>query len=800
MTLTLFWIILLPATAFTFHVEIKPQREVFRVGDRQELKCFATDCKKEVTVTWSLLLDKPISAQTSADGSELVFDPVKVDHEETLMCRVKCGDEVKQKRKDVEVFSFPEAPVISGHDRLISGQVNVLTCQVANFYPLQYLTIQWWRNDRVVYDDSESPSSSYAFTPTQKDANGNVSCRATHGKIGVPEAERTKETTVSLTVLYVPKITSISEPAKVRLGSRLVLSCRAEGYPTPEIRWTAVGPGKQAVIVGQTEDLVLIDVNLMHSGQYECVASNSIGNATARVNVTVQAPPSNTNISVSPASEAMEGDRLTVSCLSDGAPVSRVVLRRLSEDQDVQLRSSDSSSASFTLSSALASDSAVYECEASNEYGSQRDSTSLSVKPYPLEVEMATAVTAEVGSVLVLSCQAIGCPRTAFSWRSAWDMPLNISVHTQDTLSKLHMAPVGLAHEQTYTCEATCGSVIKAKHIEVNVFSFPSDPVIENLGPFLEGQEASLICSIRDIHPSGHVHIQWLDGEKELRSQVAGNSSGLQNWKSQLSFTVGQEHQGKWITCRVSLQMDGVPQGRRARKAMTELNIRYAPRGTTISVSPASEVKEGDRVTVSCLSDGAPEGRVVLRRLSEDQDVELQSSDGPSTSFTISSAQLVDSAVYECEASNKYGSQRATTHFTVRAPPRNTTVQVYPSSEVQEGLNVTVSCHSAGFPAPAVVLRKLDNGVELYSLDGNFELLNVTLQDAGVYLVNFTNDMGYETEIFSINVLKKHSRALPDFNQIIIPAVCLGIMLITSALLLDYLRRARRKGFYELTK
>ncbi|XP_064790901.1 vascular cell adhesion protein 1-like isoform X1 [Oncorhynchus masou masou] len=802
MYLILLWVLILPVTAFAFHMELKPKNALLKVGDRHELQCSVKDCNEKVTISWALLEDKPVFAKINTSGSEsvAVFDPVATAHDDTLLCKGSCGESTKQQRAVVKVYSFPEAPVISGHDQLLLGQTNTLTCEVTDAYPAEHLRLEWLRGDSMLQTDAESVVSTYTFTPTPEDRQASITCRATHDQEGVPDDEKTKETSVSLTVLYAPQITSISELTVVRVGSSPTLMCHAEGNPRPEIQWKAIGPHGQAVIVGQSEELVLTEMTLVDSGQYECVASNTIGNSTASVNVIVEAPPTNTSITVSPASKVKEGENVTVSCLSDGAPVGRMVLRRFSEDQDVALQSSNGSSTSFTLSSALLADSALYQCEAFNEHGSQKVSTLLSVEAYPLEVEMVSGVMAEMGSKLVLSCLASGCPQPAFSWRSMLDMPVHSRTLNQDSLSQLHLGPLGLAHEQAYTCEAKCGSVIKSKQAEVKVFSFPSDPIIENPGPFLEDGEATLYCSVADVYPASHMQIQWLDGETELHSGVGRYSSELQNVTSTLSFSVEPEDQGRRITCRVGLQMDVVHQSQRERQAVTVLELHYAPRGTTITVSPASEVKEGESVTVSCLSDGAPVGWMVLRRLSEDQDVKLQSHNGSSTSFTLSSALLADSALYQCEAFNEHGSQKASTHVTVKAPPRNTTVLVYPSTEVQEGQNVTVCCRSVSFPPPVVVLRKLDNGTELYSPDGNFLLVNLTPKDTGLYQVNVTNDLGYETKIFSINVMEKHSSPSPDWNQIVIPAVCVGMMVTTTVLVLDNLRRARRKGSYELAK
>lgn len=83
---------------------------------------------------------------------------------------------------------------------------------------------------------------------------------------------------------------------------------------------------------------------------------------------------------VNPGQEVVEGQQVTISCQSDAAPPPTLVLSR----DGMGLYRSDpltpSSMVSFSLSYALMEDSALYQCDAWNQFGSQQVSSSLWVK------------------------------------------------------------------------------------------------------------------------------------------------------------------------------------------------------------------------------------------------------------------------------------------------------------------------------------------------------------------------------------------------------------------------------------
>ncbi|KAJ3599038.1 hypothetical protein NHX12_033001 [Muraenolepis orangiensis] len=284
----------------------------------------------KASVYWGFLEDKPLGAQVTSTRSSsnrtesvLTFDPVRSGHGGTLLCKATCGTESNQSGAVLQVYSVPEAPVVWGHEQLLEGKEVMLSCTVAQLDPPQMLSLDWLQGDK---------------------------------RTG-PEKHR-----------------FLSDCCVIWLV------CLVDGRPPPVISWSFISPDGSSLTVGHHGLLVLQDVTVRQAGVYCCLASSPLGSQRADVQVSIEAPPSNTSILVVPGELVEEGQTLTVSCRSEVAGPSVMVLRRGNRENKVELRSSENSSSLFFIFEAKLQNSGLYQCESSNQYGSQLANASIKVK------------------------------------------------------------------------------------------------------------------------------------------------------------------------------------------------------------------------------------------------------------------------------------------------------------------------------------------------------------------------------------------------------------------------------------
>ena len=86
-----------------------------------------------------------------------------------------------------------------------------------------------------------------------------------------------------------PEMTLYPSNATEIEGNNITLSCNATGNPEPTISWTIkrtrrdMSYNPKISFSPEKRQLIITNVNRTDSGEYRCVASNILGNATSHV-------------------------------------------------------------------------------------------------------------------------------------------------------------------------------------------------------------------------------------------------------------------------------------------------------------------------------------------------------------------------------------------------------------------------------------------------------------------------------------------------------------------------------------
>uniref|UniRef100_A0A8C4RGM4 Neuronal cell adhesion molecule n=1 Tax=Erpetoichthys calabaricus TaxID=27687 RepID=A0A8C4RGM4_ERPCA len=304
-------------------------------------------------------------------------------------------------------------------------------------------------------------------------------------------------------------------------GEILKLECIAEGLPTPEIHWMKESgelPIKKTFYENFQKTLKIVAVTEADGGSYRCTAKNHLGLIHHTIKVTVKSAPhwinEPKNLILAPQEtgillcRANGNPKPSITWLMNGIPIEN------SPDDPSRNIGDDA----IVFSDVQKDSSAVYQCNASNEYGYLLSNAFVNVLAVPPRILTAPNHLYQViiSRPALLDCLTFGSPVPKVQWfkdnhASVLDGEPYI-VHGNGSL-EIHVAQK--ADSGKYTCVGIneLGKAENVVHLEVKesvrIIAQPEYRVVQKAG--------TVVFECRVKHdPSLELTITWLKDENSL--------------------------------------------------------------------------------------------------------------------------------------------------------------------------------------------------------------------------------------------------------------------------------------------
>ncbi|NWS24840.1 VCAM1 protein, partial [Polioptila caerulea] len=378
------------------------------------------------------------------------------------------------------------------------------------------------------------------------------------------------------------------------------------------------------------------------------------------------------------------------------------------------------------------------------------------VRAFEMEIIPAERIVAQIGGTLILTCNTTGCASPNFSWRTQMDSPLGGKVSNHRTHSTLTMNPVSIANSHSYLCTVICDErKKKEKSVKVELYSFPSDPIIEISPSLVAGEStATITCKIPDVYPSDHLEVLLKKDEQVLHEKhfFEDDSTNTETKIVTYTFNPMAEDIGKEITCVARLPMVGTDFEPKERTSSQKLNANFGPQNTVITASPGNSPMEGDSLNLICVTQSNPPAQIVWSKYLAEESIQHLIRNNV---FSIPHVHFNDSGLYICEAINAVTNktEKATVNIIVQGAPVITKLSIEPSTTVQEGENVSIQCSAESNPPPKIILRRKSDSANMGPYSARSILLpSVMFQNGGEYECVAENKFGYSKSEITLNV------------------------------------------------
>ncbi|XP_071159627.1 hemicentin-1-like isoform X20 [Mytilus edulis] len=639
------------------------------------------------------------------------------------------------------------------------------------------------------YSGSNSGTPSLTIFNADQSDVGIYTCFATNS-VGTGQS-----TTTQLSVTGTPPTVTVLQPSySITVGNSVTLECTVSSVlPVTSVQWqrnvggsittitSTSNPNKYSGNTVTTPSLTISVTALSDTGDYTCLASNSVGTGQSTVTTLTVTGTVPTVQVQQPTYSVTTGNSITLGCtVTSNLAVNTVYWQRninnvvttiTTQNNNNKYSGSTVSQPSLTIFNAAQSDAGVYTCFATNSVGTgQSTTTSLAVTgSIPVVTVLQPNYNVVIGNTVTLECTVSANPfQTSVSWQKIQNgvtSNVNTGLVVKYSGSTVNNPSLTITNTDTtdsanYVCTAT-NSVGTGTSSQTSLSVTGSIPVVQIPQPSYTvnlAQTITITCTVT-ANPT-HTSVQWQRTQNGVTTNIgvgSGKYSGGTVNSPSLSINNADLNDiGQYVCSATNIVGTGT-------STATTLNVVGDP-PTVVVQQPAYSVLVGNTITLVCTVTSTPGATsVVWQRTTNGVTTTISLANankysGSSVnvpSLTIFSSAESDEGSYVCRATNQFGTGQSTA-TTLTVTGSIPVVQILQSTyQVNFGSNRVLECTVSSNPAHSTVQwQKLVNNqfqpinfannkyegssVSVPSLTVN----SADLNDEGFYICTATNSLG----------------------------------------------------------
>ncbi|TRZ02412.1 hypothetical protein DNTS_034467 [Danionella cerebrum] len=727
-----------------------PQAMKVQVGHATDLPCVAQGVPKP-SVSWlkngTILQDD--SQYRISDGALTLYQ-VGVSDQGVYVCMAtniagKAEASIQLHVLVPPVVEVSEPPFNSPLQERVANQQIAFPCPAKGSpEPI----IKWFRNGQELTGNEPGVSiledgTLLILASVSPLDNGEYSCMAVNDA-------GTTEKKYQLKVNVPPDIRDSGLPSNVSvvMNQPTNLLCDVTGTPAPVVSWYRDGveviPNSEVQILQKGKTLKLLKVTVADAGRYTCKAINIVGSTEKDFYLDVLVPPTITGIVGSRDISGILNQEIVLDCRVKGDPFPTI--QWFKDRKPVFLGDSNievlNRGQRLKIKSARLGDQARYQCSATNAAGKETKEFNLSVfvPPSIRGGNMSSEVTVLLDNMVSLECEVRGVPLPAITWHKNGEVILSSrQAQYVDRGQFLKISRAQVSDAGQYICKVTSVAGTAEKAFELDVYVPPS--IVSSSEAPTDMKVVLNKSLILECEADGHPppSLTWLkDG-----SPVAVRESlrVLENGRKLEIVNALSSDAGRYICVATSIAGE--------KEIKYDISVLVPPIIDGTSDRTEATVILYSLLELECYATGSPPPTITWLK----DGVPVRNGEGVRIAsnghrLVISRAQVSDTALFLCVASNEAGEQEREFKVFVHVPPTIRSTGPVERSVVLH-TSISLQCAASGIPPPSITWlkdgRPVDATQAFLKLESGGRMLHIKkakLEDAGKYTCVATNAAG----------------------------------------------------------